>query len=183
SHVPGKTKSQGALADWQPLDRISNETLIVVRKATKTRKGVTRKTYKLAKLDGRIADLAITKDKWYAATSMGIFTSTNHGKTWQGGPVEGNASFLAIHVAPNLVIAAGRNTIVASVDGGNSWYTSKVPQIVTSIVGFCSAPDNSIWFASREGAYRSADGGEAWERVAHLPVVVLPSCNYDVQNT
>ena len=180
--VTGKNKVQAARADWQPLDRISNETLVVVRKATKTRKGITRKAYKLGKLDGRIADLAITKDKWYAATSTGIFTSVNHGKTWQGGAIEGNTSFLAIHLQPNLIIAAGRNTIVASVDGGNSWYTSKAPQIVTSIVGFCSAPDNSVWFASREGAYRSADGGETWERIANLPVVDLASCNYDQEN-
>ena len=176
----GKSKVQ--LPDWQPLDRISNETLVVVRKATKTRKGITRKTYKLDKLDGRVADLKVTKDKWYAATSMGIFTSTNRGKSWQGGPVEGNSSFLAMHVQPNLIMVAGRNTIVASVDGGNSWYISKLPQIVTSVVGLCSAPDNSIWFASREGAYRSADGGETWERVTNLPVVDLASCNYDEEN-
>jgi photosystem II stability/assembly factor-like uncharacterized protein len=176
----GKSKVQ--LPDWQPLDRISNETLVVVRKSTKTRKGITRKTYKLGKLDGRVADIKVTKDKWYAATSMGIFTSVNHGKTWQGGPVEGNSSFLAMHVQPNLIMAAGRNTIVASVDGGNSWYISKLPQIITSVVGLCSAPDNSIWFASREGAYRSADGGETWERITNLPVVDLASCNYDEEN-
>ena len=181
-NVANKTKPRIAASDWQPLDRISNETLIVVRKATKTRKGLTRKTYKLGKLDGRVADLKITKDKWYAATSMGIFTSVNHGKTWQGGPVEGNTSFLAIYVQPTLIMAAGRNNLVASVDGGNSWYTSKLPQIVTSIVGFCPAPDNSVWFASREGAYRSADGGETWERVANLPVVDLASCSYDEEN-
>jgi photosystem II stability/assembly factor-like uncharacterized protein len=176
----GKSKVQ--LPDWQPLDRISNETLVVVRKATKTRTGITRKTYKLGKLDGRVADLKVTKDKWYAATSMGIFTSTNRGKSWQGGPVEGSSSFLAMHVQPNLIMAAGRNTIVASIDGGNSWYISKLPQIITSVVGLCSAPDNSIWFASREGAYRSADGGETWERITNLPVVDLASCNYDVEN-
>jgi photosystem II stability/assembly factor-like uncharacterized protein len=180
--VTSKNKVQPAPADWLPLDRISNETLVVVRKATKTRKGLTRKTYKLGKLDGRVADLKITKDKWYAATSMGIFTSVNQGKTWQGGAIEGNTSFLAIHVQPSLIIAAGRNTMVASVDGGNSWFTSKVPQIVTSIVGFCSAPDNSVWFASREGAYRSADGGESWERVVSLPIVDLAACNYDEEN-
>ena len=177
-----KSKVQGSTAEWVPLDRISNETIVVIRKATKTRKALTRKTYKLGKLDARVADLKMTKDKWYAATSMGIFTSTSQGKTWQGGAVEGNTNFLAIHVQPNLLIAAGRNTIVASVDGGNSWYTSKVPQIVTSIVGFCSAPDNSVWFASREGAYRSSDGGDTWERVTTLPIVDLAACKYDEDN-
>ncbi|HEX7961309.1 MAG TPA: transcriptional regulator, partial [Terriglobales bacterium] len=174
-----KSKVQRTTAGWTPLDRISNETIVVVRKATKTRKALTRKTYKTGKLDARVADIRITKDKWYAATSMGIFTSANHGKTWQGGPIEGNTSFLAIHVQPSLIMAAGRNNIVASVDGGNSWYTSKVPQIVTSIVGLCSAPDNSVWFASREGAYRSSDGGETWERITTLPIVDLASCKYD----
>jgi photosystem II stability/assembly factor-like uncharacterized protein len=177
-----KSKLQRSAADWTPLDRISTETVVVVRKATKTRKALTRKTYKLGKLDARVADIRITKDKWYAATSMGIFTSANHGKTWQGGAVEGNTSFLAIDVQPNLVMAAGRNTIVASVDGGNSWYASKVPQIVTSIVGLCAAPDHSVWFASREGAYRSSDGGETWERISTLPIVDLAACKYDADN-
>ncbi len=178
----GNSKKQGpraATAEWVPSDQTVTEKMVTVRKKTRKHKALTRKALVRGKLDARVADIKILAHTWVAATSAGIYRSANQGRTWEGGPVLGNQAFLALLLRPNLMVAAGRNAIVASVDGGHSWYAGTVPQMVTSIVGLCSAPDNAIWFASREGAYRSSDGGESWERIANLPVVDLASCTYD----
>lgn len=176
SSGPGPRAAEDA---WAPSGPIVSEKLVTIRKATRKRKALTRKVLVRSKLEARVADVQVLGHKWFAATSQGIYSSANQGRAWQGGPVLGNQAFLALLVQPNLIMAAGRNNIVASVDGGRSWYAGKLPQTVTSIVGLCAAPDNSVWFASREGAYRSSDGGENWERVATLPVVDLASCRYD----
>ena len=35
--------------------------------------------------------------RWYAATSQGLFISENDGRSWHGGPVLGNSTFVALN--------------------------------------------------------------------------------------
>jgi photosystem II stability/assembly factor-like uncharacterized protein len=175
-----KTKASMSWA-WIPSDRIVTEKTTVIRKATKARKELTRKTEKVEKLDAWVGDLTVFDGKWFAATSIGVFTSANEGRSWQPALAHAGTAIRAITTQPGLIVAAGRNTIFASTDGGATWYRGQVPQIVTNIVGLCKAGDQSVWLASREGAYRSGDGGKTWERVIRLPVVDLASCRYDAQ--
>jgi photosystem II stability/assembly factor-like uncharacterized protein len=182
SSSAAKTKAANSTASaWIPADRIVTEKTIVIRKATKARKELTRKTQKIEKLDAWVGELAVFDGKWFAATSSGIYTSANQGRSWQPLFSQAGTAIRAITIQPGLIVAAGRNATFGSTDGGSTWYRGQVPQIVTNIVGLCTAGDQSVWLASREGAYRSADGGKTWERVVRLPVVDLASCRYDAQ--
>ena len=40
-------------------------------------------------LDARVSDIEVTPKRWLAATSSGLFTSVDQGKTWTGGAVMG----------------------------------------------------------------------------------------------
>jgi photosystem II stability/assembly factor-like uncharacterized protein len=167
---------------WVPLDHVVNEKEVVVRKATKTRKAIVRKEAKTGTLTSRVTDIEVADGKWYAASSSGLYTSTNSGRTWEGGPVLSHASFHTVRVSPKLMAASGHNYLVASVDGGHTWYDAKLPQVITSIRDIAIAPDDSLWIACREGLYRSSDGGDTWGRLERLPVVNLASIYYDQES-
>jgi len=164
---------------WSPIDRIANEKIVIVRKATKTRKALTRKEVKTGILKARVTDIQVHDNKWIAASTQGFFTSSNLGRTWQGGTLAGHSDFTLIRTSSKLMAAAGRNFLLASVDGGENWYEAKLPKIITAISDAALAPDDSIWLACREGLYRSSDGGDNWERLLKLPVVNLSSVFYD----
>ena len=164
---------------WSPIDRIANEKIVIVRKATKTRKALTRKEVKTGILKARVTDIQVRDNKWIAASTQGFFTSSNLGRTWQGGTLAGHSDFTLIRTSSKLMAAAGRNFLLASVDGGENWYEAKLPKIITSINDVALAPDDSIWLACREGLYRSSDGGDNWQRLLKLPVVNLSSVFYD----
>jgi len=177
--VSGKTAGP---EQWRPADRIANETIITIRKATKTRKALTRKVIKPGVLKARVTDIELDGNRWIAASSQGLFTSSNSGGTWQGGPVLGHTDIGLVRVSPNLMVAAGRSFLLASKDQGNTWSEAKLPKVIASIRDAAFANDGSVWLACREGLYRSADGGENWERLVKLPVVNLASVFYDAGN-
>src|SRR5437763_2431753 len=66
---------------WRPSDRIANETIVTIRKATKTRKALTRKVIKPGVLRARVTDLEVDGNTWIAASNQGFFTSSNQGRT------------------------------------------------------------------------------------------------------
>ncbi|HET9741819.1 MAG TPA: transcriptional regulator [Terriglobales bacterium] len=177
-----KLEKMKGVERWRPADRVVNEKVIVIRKATKHRKALTRRQIKTGTLKSRVTDIELDGDKWIAATNQGIFASTNLGRTWQGGPVLGHSAFTLVRTAPDEILASGRNFVLVSHDNGENWSELKLPPIVTSIDDFTVAPDGSIWLACREGLYRSADQGSTWQRLERLPVVNLASVIYDAES-
>jgi len=167
---------------WRPLDHIVNENVVVVRKATKTRKELTRKLVKPGVLKTRVTDIQIHDNRWIVAGNQGIFTSSNMGLTWQGGPLLGRSGFDLVRTDTKWIAAAGRNFLLLSPDNGEHWQEAAPPKIVTSINDLAFAPDDSIWLACREGLYRSKDQGATWDRLLKLPVVNLASVFYDAEN-
>jgi len=170
-----------AVDQWHPSERIANQTLVTVQKATKTRKALTRKVTKLGLLKARVTDIEVDGNKWLAASSQGFFTSANLGRTWQGGPVLGHPDISLVRVSPKLVVAGGRGFLLTSSDHGETWSEAKLPKVIASIRDIAFSRDNNLWLACREGLYRSADAGTNWERLLKLPVVDLASVDYDAQ--
>jgi photosystem II stability/assembly factor-like uncharacterized protein len=178
--------SSGAYG-WRPIDHIANLKVVTVRKATKTHKAVTRKVVKIGVLKARVTDIEIYDKRWIVASRQGLFTSSNMGRSWEGGPVRGHSDFTLIRINPaktGLIAAAGGNFLLISSDNGANWHEAKLPKIINSIRDLAFGPDESILLACREGLYRSnnKDGEESWERIEKLPVVNLASIFYDSDN-
>ena len=51
---------------------------------------------KAGDLDARVNDLELGSQRWLAATTQGIYSSTDQGKTWKGGPVMGQKDFVSV---------------------------------------------------------------------------------------
>ena len=84
-------------SQWRPINEIVNETTSckTVKKGTK-KVSVARKTAKRSVLDARVNDVDVSPKRWLAATSAGLFSSTNEGKSWTGGPVLGKNDFVSV---------------------------------------------------------------------------------------
>ena len=92
-------------SQWRPIN-----TIVTEKSAARVVKG--KKGKKAAKvpavvvrsvLDARVSDIEVTPKRWLAATSSGLFTSSDQGKTWTGGPVMGKTDFVAVESNGELV--------------------------------------------------------------------------------
>ena len=128
----------------------------------------------------RVLDVWISGNNWYAATSRGMYKTMNQGRMWQLIPGTGAKDFVAVRARQRVIAGAGRTTIAFSKDGGAHWYTSKMPTIITSVRGMTLGADSAIWLATREGAFRSTDGGRHFEHMRNgLPQEDVKSIMYD----
>jgi photosystem II stability/assembly factor-like uncharacterized protein len=131
-------------------------------------------------LDARVNEIDVTPQRWLAATSMGLFTSSNEGKTWIGGPVLGKTDFVSVQSNGELVVAATRGEVLFSTNSGTTWKQAVLPANVSVIRGVTVTPDVQIMVASREGAFRSSDTGTTWQRMLNgLPDRDISSISYD----
>ena len=133
-------------------------------------------------LTARVSDVEITPTSWMAATSAGLFTSSNQGKSWTGGAVMGKQDFVSVRADGNLIAVATRSDVLVSKDGGSTWQDSSLSASISSIRGL-TISDGQIMFASREGAFRSPNGGAGWEHMQNgLPDKNISSISYDQNN-
>lgn len=168
-----------AQRSWRPINTVTVQKQVRVPAKTKKGKATFRTEFVRSTFSGRVARLATTPTVWFAATSSGLFRSTDNGKTWQGGPILGNTSFLAVQVLDRNVVAATLGGIVVSKDGGSTWAKATVPIYVTAIYSATITP-SAVWIATREGALRSTDGGATWEHsLGGLPGRDIVGIDYD----
>ena len=131
-------------------------------------------------LNGRVADLEVTPEAWFAATSQGLFISANGGRSWRGSAILGMRDFIGVRVAGQVVVAITPATLLLSRDGGRHWYAPVLPVNITPLSGIALGPQGSIWLASRGGAYGSRDGGETWEHaIRGIDALDVTSIVYD----
>jgi photosystem II stability/assembly factor-like uncharacterized protein len=169
-------------SEWRPINTIINEKVSVrtVKKGAR-KTSLATKTAIRSVLDAKVNEIEITPKRWLAATSAGLFTSTNQGKSWSGGPVAGKTEFVSVQAKGDLVVAATRTNVLFSLDDGVAWQQAGLSSYVTSLSGVAIMPDGQILVASREGAFRSSDSGATWEHMVNgLPDKNISSITYDL---
>ena len=168
-------------SEWRPINSIVNEKVSyrTVKKGTK-KVQVASKTATRSVLEAKVSDVEITSKRWYAATSAGLFTSTNDGKSWTGGPVMGKNDFVAVNSNGEFIAAATHTNVIFSNDNGGAWQQAALPTWLSSIRNLTVTSEGTILVASREGAFRSADSGATWEHMMNgLPDKNVSSISYD----
>jgi photosystem II stability/assembly factor-like uncharacterized protein len=169
-------------SQWRPSNTIVTEKpgTRVVAKAKKGAKKVPATVAVRSTLDAKVSDIEVTPKRWLAATSSGLYVSTDQGKTWTGGPVMGKSDFVAVESRDELVVAATRTNVLYSSNNGATWQQAPLSSYITAIHGVTLTPDGEILIASREGAFRSADSGATWEHIVNgLPDKNISSIAYD----
>jgi len=168
---------------WRASNTIVNEksTARTIKVKGKTRTvpahNVVRST-----LDAKVNDVEIAPNRWLAATATGLFTSSDQGKLWSGGPVLGKNEFIAVRAHREMIVAATRQNVLVSTNGGTEWKQAPLASFVTSIYGVTITPEAQILIATREGAFRSADSGATWEHAVNgIPAKDIASITYDEQ--
>ncbi|MGO9648379.1 MAG: WD40/YVTN/BNR-like repeat-containing protein [Terriglobales bacterium] len=155
---------------WSPINNIVEE------KGSRKTKTTVRSV-----LTAKVSDIEITPKHWLAATAAGLYTSSNEGQSWNGGPVKGQKDFVSVQADGELIALATRSSVLTSTNGGASWQESDtLAPFVSSIRSLTITPEKEIMIASREGAFRSPNAGGGWEHMQNgLPDKNISSITYD----
>lgn len=101
---------------------------------------------------------------WIAATSEGVFSSSDEGQHWVGGAVIGNGDFTNFDCKQDqLFIGNSRNAFISR-DLGQTWQQLPLPNRTRLVTGVLFGPDLSLWVTTDLGAFRS-DNGNTWHAV------------------
>ena len=151
---------------WEPANLILTQRVFDKPRAvaSRTRKGLTiTSDWVKSQLNARVAQIATTPLRWFAATSDGVYASLDQGRSWHTVSLPG-VPFVSVTIRRWDVLAATVDTLYSSKDGGQSWTRLKLPQYVTGISSVAYT-DNAAWAVTREGAIMSTDGGKNWQHV------------------
>ena len=166
---------------WHAMNRVVRESSETSSRRLKNGKRISEKKVvkkELSPLNARVNDLVTGPDRWMAATSAGLYTSVDHAKSWQPVSTDGVSDLISVAANKSDLIVAGRTTLRVSVDAGKTWRELKLPN-VTNIVSVATAPDDSLWAAGLEGAFRSVDHGATWTYVWNLPAKQIAHLAWD----
>lgn len=129
----------------------------------------------------RIYDFELAGTRLWTATSEGLYSSDDEGKTWRGGPILGAHDVIAIRIEGETIAAVTPQQLLLSSDSGTTWSPAALPEYVTALHSIEFAP-GAMWIATREGALRSFDHGESWEHVLNgLPHRDVLAVTYDAE--
>jgi photosystem II stability/assembly factor-like uncharacterized protein len=132
-------------------------------------------------IEGRVRALDLSGGAWLASTTGGLFTSTDQGTSWQGGPVMGSVAYLSVAARGSLLAAARQDGVVLSSDAGQSWMPIGIPAVLTRIHCVAFSADGSIWLGAREGVYFSRDLGKTWLWIHRFPLSDVDDLFYDAR--
>ena len=164
---------------WRPISASPTDQTVTTHKKGSKKPIVTHKTVK-AEIESRVNDVEVDSTPWVAATASGLYSSTDQGKTWKGGPVLGHSDFISVRNQGQTMVAATRSTVLVSDDGGLNWKQTAFPAAVNRIHGLALTPSGKILVAAREGGWRSSDRGITWEQIfGGLPYSDLTSISGD----
>jgi photosystem II stability/assembly factor-like uncharacterized protein len=166
---------------WQPAGRVVQ---MVEKTTSARRKGkLVKTTQTIAKpageIEGRVHEFDLSRSTWYAATSAGVYQSSDQGKVWTGGTVLGQTDYRNVHAMGSVVLATRRTGIAISQDGGKTWQPEPLPGQLTTIRTSTIAPGGSMWIGGREGVYYSTDNGANWKFMSSLPISDISAIEYE----
>ena len=126
-----------------------------------------------------VADMAFSRDAWFAATEDGLLVSRDHGDTWElfpAGPMPlPMRSVRVSHDGRQLWVVSMRGMIFSR-DGGESWSWHDLPFGAGAPRRLEIADEKTLLATADEGLYISRDSGRSWQKVARgLPQVSLKS--------
>jgi photosystem II stability/assembly factor-like uncharacterized protein len=138
-------------------------------------------------IQGRITALAAAGSTWYAATSQGVFVSTNDGAAWQGpmltsqatGNSQSHVGITALAVAGDAIYVGRRQDIMVSSNQGANWQPVVFPAALTAVDALTATPDGMLWAGGREGLFYTSDRGQTWGKLGQLPVLGITSLAWD----
>jgi photosystem II stability/assembly factor-like uncharacterized protein len=134
-----------------------------------------------AELAARVTDLELAPQRWFAATSAGFLVSSDSGLTWRKLEIPGLPVVTSVAVADRMVVAAGRTTVLVSVNGGESWLPAKSLYAEFNINSVAVESSGNIWLAAREGVFRSTDMGDSWKHI-YLRLNNVTSLQFDEES-
>jgi photosystem II stability/assembly factor-like uncharacterized protein len=178
--------TNGGIFHWNGTAWQSDNKLVKqVHKASYvTRHGKRTKTEKTelvpaGAIDGRVSAIDVSGDVWYAATSSGLYTSSNQGASWEGGPVLGKADLLTVAAQGPMIIAAQRKWLAASSNAGADWQPLSLPEKLSSVQAMAMAGDGTLWLGGREGVFYSEDHGQSWKNMSTMPLTDISGVTWD----
>lgn len=185
--VAGTNRGMFALdrnaTQWRSMNSVVTEQIIKAAKKGSKKASTTTITKKSGELDARVNDLELGSQRWFAATTQGIYSSRDQGKSWKGGPVLGQKDFVSVRAQGSFMVATTRSNALVSNDSGATWKQSGLPSYLVGIRGSAISSDGGIVLAAHEGVYRSGDGGIRWEHVANgLPSKDITSVSFDASH-
>jgi photosystem II stability/assembly factor-like uncharacterized protein len=147
------------------------------------------KTPDLRTIRGRVTALAVAGNTWYAATTQGVFRSTNDGDSWDGpilggpgpGGLESPDRYTAMAVEGTSIYAARHDGIMFSSGPDAGWQAVAMPGGLSSLDALAVTPNGMLWAGGREGVFYTADRGRTWSRLRQLPVVAINSLAWDAE--
>jgi photosystem II stability/assembly factor-like uncharacterized protein len=128
---------------------------------------------------GRVGSISISGSSWYAATSDGLYRSSDKGIVWMGGAVLGQTDFRLVSAQGHFVFAAELNRTFISTDDGSSWVPGLLPNGLSRITGALVTPDEMLWLGGPEGVWTSRDKGNSFEKIKTLPINDISSISWD----
>jgi len=78
-------------------------------------------------MDAKVNDVEVASGRWLAATSSGLFTSGDQGRSWNGGLVLGRKEIVSVQSTGRLLVAATHSEILISADEGMNWQVAALP--------------------------------------------------------
>jgi uncharacterized repeat protein (TIGR01451 family) len=120
---------------------------------------------------GLVNGLAIdpnTPTTLFAATSNGVFKSTDSAASWipsnTGLPFSTNANGIVFDKTNNLLYTATNSGVFKSADGGNNWTSinGNLTFALATIVAIDPTNSSNIYIATPLGPQKTTDGGVTW---------------------